>query len=63
MACTQIDTSGRARDRELWGGWSVRFERKADRPWGFGLFRVVWLGVTVIVIGRLVITLTRPVAL
>lgn len=45
----------------LWGEWSFRIERQRERPWGLGVFRVSWLGITVIVVGKMVVTVTRPV--
>lgn len=55
-------TSERDKSRVgLWGEYSFRVERQRERPWGLGVFRVSWLGITVIVIGKFVLTVTRPV--
>lgn len=48
--------------RMLWGRWSFTAGIDRRRPsWGFGVFHVRWLGITVLLVGRIAFTLTRPV--
>lgn len=42
-----------------WGNWSFRVE--VAKSWGFGLFRVGWLGVTTVVLGRIVLVINNPI--
>jgi hypothetical protein len=61
-ACLEQHFRGAGRGQiGRWGEWSFRMERQRERPWGLGVFRVRWLGITVIVFGRMVLTVTHPV--
>jgi hypothetical protein len=50
------------RKGERWGGYSVRLAWVHElSPFGLGFMSVKWLGISTLRLGRLLITMTRPV--